>query len=60
MMLLKRLDIPLPNGYHFFDKYQNPRYNIRTEWWRQQALTYRDLAMVPADMIERIPHTSSG
>lgn len=55
--LLKGLEIPLPDGHHFFDKDQNPRYNIRTEWWNQQALTYRDLAMVPADVIERIPHT---
>lgn len=55
--LLKGLEIPLPDGHYFFDKDQNQRNNIRTEWWNQQALTYRDLAMVPTEVIERIPHT---
>lgn len=55
--LLKGLEIPLPDGHYFFDKDQNQRNNIRTEWWNQHALTYRDLAMVPAEVIERIPHT---
>lgn len=55
--LLKGLEIPLPDGLHFFDKDQNKRNSIRTQWWQQHALTYRDLAMVPADIIERIPHT---
>lgn len=55
--LLKGLEIPLPDGQYFLDKDQNKRNNIRTQWWLKQALTYRDLAMVPADVIERIPHT---
>lgn len=54
--LLKGLEIPLPEGHYFLDKDQNPRHKIRTEWWNQQALTYRDLAMVPDDVIEKIPH----
>lgn len=55
--LLKGLEIPLPDGQYFLDKDQNKRNNIRTQWWLKQTLTYRDLAMVPADVIERIPHT---
>lgn len=54
--LLKGLEIPLPGDHHFFDKYSNKRTNIRVEWWRKGELTYRDLAMVPSDTIERIPH----
>lgn len=54
--LLKGLEIPLPGDYHFFDKDKNKRTNIRTEWWRQGELTYRDLAMVPEEFIDKIPH----
>jgi hypothetical protein len=54
--LLKGLEIPLPGGHHFFDKDKNKRTNIRAEWWRQGELTYRDLAMVPEEYIDQIPH----
>ncbi|WP_152206979.1 metallophosphoesterase [Marinobacter changyiensis] len=54
--LLKGLEIPLPGDHHFFDEYKNKQTNIRTEWWQQGELTYRDLAMVPGDAIDRIPH----
>lgn len=55
--LLKGLEIRLPPGHHFHDKDGNPRYDIRTRWWQQEQLTYRDLAMVPASEIGKIPHT---
>jgi len=55
--LLKGLEIRLPPGHHFHDKDGNPRYDIRTRWWQQEQLTYRDLAMVPASEIAKIPHT---
>jgi len=54
--LLKGLEIPLPGDHHFFDKDKNKRTNIRAEWWRRGDLTYRDLAMVPGDVIQHIPH----
>jgi hypothetical protein len=54
--LLKGLEIPLPGNHHFFDKDRNKRTNIRAEWWRRGKLTYRDLAMVPGDVIQEIPH----
>jgi len=56
--LLKGLEIPLPNGKHFHDKDGNKRTDIRSQWWRSGAedLTYRNLAMVPAEDIENIPH----
>ncbi len=54
--LLKGLEIPLPGDHHFFDKDKNKRTNIRAEWWQQGELTYHDLAMVPGDAIDKIPH----
>lgn len=54
--LLKGLEIPLPGDHHFFDKDKHKRTNIRAEWWRQGELTYRDLAMVPEEYIDHIPH----
>lgn len=54
--VLKGLEIPLPSGSEFADKDGNPRRNIRTQWWNLDGLTYRDLAMVPEDVIPLIPH----
>lgn len=54
--LIKGLEIPLPGDHHFFDKNNHKRSNIRTKWWQQGELTYRDLAMVPGDAIDQIPH----
>jgi hypothetical protein len=54
--LLKGVEIRLPSGYEFRDKYDHARSNIRTRWWDMEGVTYRDLAMVPADVIELIPH----
>ncbi len=54
--LLKGLELELPEGRLFHDKDNHPRRHIRTRWWSRQARTYRDLALVPAEMTERIPH----
>jgi hypothetical protein len=54
--LLKGLEIPLPRPHHFLDEYNHKRTNIRTKWWQQGELTYHDLAMVPGDAIDQIPH----
>jgi hypothetical protein len=56
-ILLKGLEIELPGDTEFLDKDNNPRRHIRTRWWEATRLTYRDLAIVPADVMERIPHT---
>ena len=41
----------------FTDKDGHTRKRTRTHWWLTDAdLTYRDLAMVPSDIIEQIPH----
>jgi hypothetical protein len=54
--LIKGLEIPLPPGHFFYDKDGYPRHHIRTRWWELERLTYRDLAMVPAEAIAQIPH----
>jgi hypothetical protein len=56
-VVLKGLEIKLPTGVEFSDKDGHSRTHIRTRWWELDALTYRDLAMVPSDVIELIPHT---
>jgi len=54
--LIKGLEIKLPRPHYFLDKESNPRHNIRARWWKEENLTYRDLAMVPASEIHKIPH----
>ncbi len=54
--VLKGLEIPLPSGYSFLDKDHVRRDRIRTQWWNPDLKTYRDLAMVPPEVIESVPH----
>lgn len=53
--ILKGLELPLPIGIYFFDKDGNVRRHIRTRWWEAQGATYRDVAMVPAEVTHQIP-----
>ncbi|MDP2243507.1 metallophosphoesterase [Pseudomonas sp.] len=55
-IVLKGLEIPLPEGVDFADKDGHRRQHIRTKWWDSKAVTYRDIAMVPLEIIELIPH----
>lgn len=55
-ILLKGLEIRLPDGKQFTDEDNHPRTNIRTKWWKQTALTYQELAMVSSRVIHQIPH----
>jgi len=55
--ILKGMEIPLPMGVEFTDKDGHIRKRTRTHWWlSEQGITYRDLAMVPTDVIAQIPH----
>jgi len=55
--ILKGLEIELPHRHGFMDKDKNPRTQIRTKWWTtHEHITYRDLAIVPPDVLEQIPH----
>jgi hypothetical protein len=52
--LLKGPEIPLPDGYHFFDKDGNERKRTRVRWWARGA-TYRELAIVPEEERHAVP-----
>lgn len=55
--LLKGVEIPLPPGVEFTDKYQHVRQHTRIQWWLDHPdVTYRDLALVPKDILNQIPH----
>ena len=56
--LLKGLEIRLPEGYEFRDKYNHLRTNIRTRWWDLESTTFQKLAMVPPEVLELIPDRS--
>ncbi len=53
-VLLKGLEIPLPEGISFKDSYDNNRHDIRIKWW-EEATTYKEYALVPPQVAERIP-----
>lgn len=55
-VILKGLEIPLPDGVSFKDKDGHVRTNIRTRWWEKRRLTFRELAIAPTKVIARIPH----
>lgn len=55
-VVLKGLEILLPGGMSFEDTDGHERRNIRTRWWEKRALTFRELAIAPPEVIERIPH----
>lgn len=56
--ILKGMEIPLPAGVEYPDKDGHVRVRTRTHWWYAKAgLTYRELAMVPPEVLEQIPHT---
>ena len=53
--ILKGPEMRLPEGYSFQDKTGIERRNIRVRWWLNNARTYRQLAQVQRDMVDRIP-----
>jgi hypothetical protein len=55
--LLKGPELLLPDGAKFLDKTGTEREHIRVKWWLDTAKTYRDIAQVQPEMINRIPNT---
>lgn len=58
--LTKGLEIELPQGYWFEDKDHHIRHNVRIRWWDQNAISYRDLAMMPAATRQLLPSIAIG
>jgi len=59
-ILLKGLEIALPEGVSFFDKDGHERLNTRIRWWDDTATTYRRAALVDAETAQRIPDINLG
>jgi len=54
-VLLKGIEITLPEGSFFKDKGGNKRTEIRIKWWTDDIKTYRDYAQVPDNQVKYIP-----
>jgi len=54
-VILKGLEIALPEGTHFLDKENNPRSHIRSRWWHSGATTFKKTAIVPPEALSAIP-----
>lgn len=54
-ILLKGMEIALPDGISFKDSYGNKRNRIRVKWWSKSASTYRNYALVSNTEIHKIP-----
>ena len=48
-ILLKGIEIPLPDGMSFFDKDGVERFKTRIRWWDENATTFRSAAIVGGD-----------
>lgn len=44
--LTKGIEIPLPKPHTFIDKDGHARDRVRTRWWDEQAVTYRQVALL--------------
>lgn len=53
--LTKGYELDLPEGASFFDKDGHERHEVRTQWWRDDARTYRELAVIEDEQRDRIP-----
>lgn len=55
-LLLKGLEITLPDGISFLDAYGHERTNIRSKWWRTGPdITYKNIALAPPSVVKQIP-----
>jgi len=57
-VILKGLEIELPQGKQFLDKDGHPRRHIRSRWWQTGATTYKDVAIVAPHVLDDIPQMS--
>lgn len=53
--LTKGLEIGLPDGHSFQDKDGHTRREVRIRWWDTQASNYRDLAIMPDNIRQKLP-----
>lgn len=54
-LITKGPEVRLPEGHVFYDHEGTPREDIRLQWWKEDARTYRNAAMVPTLQLPNIP-----
>lgn len=57
-IILKGMEIKLPDGISFLDKGGQPREHIRSRWWQTGATTFKATAIVPSDAMKVMPEKS--
>jgi hypothetical protein len=53
--MCKGIEIPLPHGHSFTDKYGIERRRVRVRWWATSASTYREAAMLSEIELKALP-----
>jgi hypothetical protein len=53
--MCKGIEIPLPDGQSFTDKYGNERHRVRVRWWDRSAITYQQAAILPEADCKKLP-----
>jgi hypothetical protein len=59
-IILKGMEIKLPDGISFPDKGGHPREHIRSRWWQTGATTFKATAIVPFNAMKLMPDESIG
>jgi hypothetical protein len=54
-VVCKGPELPLPQGLSFQDKEGKVRHEVRVRWWRPNARTFRDAAIVPPGNEGQVP-----
>jgi hypothetical protein len=54
-MLIKGMEVQLPEGYSFTDKDGITRTRARVRWWDNEAITYRQAALLGDGLCEQLP-----
>lgn len=57
-MLIKGVEIPLPNGCSFLDKYGIERRRVRVRWWDREANSYQNAAFIDEGLRDQLPKTA--
>lgn len=52
--LTKGIEIPLPAGSSFNDKYGIARTRVRVRWWNEQATTYQTAALLDDALLQKL------
>lgn len=56
-VLLKGLEVSLPEGISFQDKDGNTRHEVRVKWWLDEPAPFSEGTIAPADVLRQLPET---